>query len=94
MYRISVFSVAIGVVVRVITFGVDIRRHYYRMLGITSALDTDDGWTGAMRNEWCAAPARLALLPLATQLACTGTVFVGTKVSTERCVVRNVRTTC
>ena len=35
------------------------------------ALDADDGWTGAMRNEWCAAPARLALLPSAAQL--TGT---------------------
>ena len=40
------------------------------------ALDTDNGWTGAMRNEWCAAPARLALLPSAAQL--TGTILIAT----------------
>ena len=40
------------------------------------ALDTDDGWTGAMRDEWCAAPARLALLPSAAQL--TGTILIAT----------------
>lgn len=40
------------------------------------ALDTDNGWTGAMRNDWCAAPARLALLPSAAQL--TGTILIAT----------------